>query len=132
MNLAENQCILNSFSLHGVVFVSQSHANLFIDQVKHYCIVRNMMDTILMEGFRQQDELNALLDKIPSLESRLVLRTPLEAPLHELEPTHLDLLQTALNAPSIQALFDRTQLTDLEAAEIIATLIKRGYLMAAP
>ncbi|MCA9599654.1 MAG: DUF4388 domain-containing protein [Myxococcales bacterium] len=87
---------------------------------------------ILMEGFRQQDELNALLDKIPSLDSRLVLRTPLEAPLHELEPTHLDLLQTALNAPSIKALFDRTQLTDLEAAEIIASLIKRGYLMAAP
>jgi uncharacterized coiled-coil protein SlyX len=87
---------------------------------------------ILMEGFRQQDELNALLDKIPSLQSRLVLRTPLEAPLHELEPTHLDLLQTALNAPSITALFDRTQLTDLEAAEIIASLIKRGYLMAAP
>ncbi len=87
---------------------------------------------VLMEGFRQQDELNELKQKLPALESRLMLKTPLEAPLHELEPTHLDLLQTALNSPSLEAVFDRSPHTDLETAQILMDLMKRGYLMAAP
>jgi pSer/pThr/pTyr-binding forkhead associated (FHA) protein len=85
---------------------------------------------VLMEGFRQQDELNVLLPRLPGLGSRLTLRTPLEAPLHELEPKHLDVLQQALNSTSLEALLDRTTLTDLEIAEIVASLIKRGYLSA--
>lgn len=90
------------------------------------------VQSLLMEGFRQQDELNRLLDELPPLEHRLQLRTPLEAPLHELEPSHLDVLQLALNSSSIAALFDRTAVTDLETAEIIKSLIKRGYLSAVP
>ncbi|GMV16835.1 MAG: DUF4388 domain-containing protein [Polyangiaceae bacterium] len=90
------------------------------------------VQSLLMEGFRQQDELNRLLDDLPPLENRLQLRTPLEAPLHELEPSHLDVLQLALNSSSIAALFDRTAVTDLETAEIIKALIKRGYLSAVP
>ncbi|HMJ13755.1 MAG TPA: DUF4388 domain-containing protein [Polyangiaceae bacterium] len=85
---------------------------------------------VLMEGFRQQDEMAVLMPKLPSLESRLTLRTPLEAPLHELEPKHLDVLQQALNSPSFEALLDRTALTDLEIAEVVSSLIKRGYLAA--
>src|SRR5262245_45400042 len=85
---------------------------------------------ILMEGFRQQDELSHVLEDFPPLESRLILKTPLEAPLHELEPTHLDVLQLALNSPSISALFDRSPVTDLETAEIVKSLMKRGYLSA--
>jgi len=90
------------------------------------------VQSLLMEGFRQQDELNRLLDDLPPLENRLQLRTPLEAPLHELEPTHLDVLQLALNSSSIAALFDRTAVTDLETAEIIKSLVKRGYLQDVP
>ena len=40
------------------------------------------------------------------------------------------LLQTALNSASFQDLMDRSKLTDLETAEIVANLIKRGYLAA--
>ncbi len=85
---------------------------------------------ILMEGFRQQDELNQLKDRMPPLDSRLQLRTPLEAPLHELAPSHLSLLQTALNAPSLDALFDVSPYTDLETAQIVVHLIARGYLQS--
>ncbi len=85
---------------------------------------------ILMEGFRQQDEFNQLRERLPPLGSRLVLRTPLEAPLHELEPNHLDILQQALNSPSLEALLDRSSLTDLETANIVMNLIQRGYLAA--
>jgi hypothetical protein len=87
---------------------------------------------ILMEGFRQQDELNSLRAKLPPMDSRLMLRTPLEAPLHELEPGHLELLQTALNSPSLEVAFDRSQHTDLQTAELVLNLIARGYLQAAP
>jgi pSer/pThr/pTyr-binding forkhead associated (FHA) protein len=87
---------------------------------------------VLMEGFRQQDELNELRDKLPPPDSRLVLKTPLDAPLHELEPTHLDLLQSALNSPSLEAVFDRSPHTDLTTAQILMNLMQRGYLMAAP
>jgi hypothetical protein len=86
---------------------------------------------MLMEAFRQVDELKRLEAELPPFTSRLILRTPLEAPLHELEPTHLDILQMALNSPSIEALFDKSPVTDLQTAEIIKSLMKRGYLAAA-
>ena len=83
---------------------------------------------ILMEGFRQKDELDQLRDKLPPMQSRIILRTPLEAPLHELEPSHLDILQQSLNSPNLAAVFERSKATDLEIATIILELIKRGYL----
>jgi pSer/pThr/pTyr-binding forkhead associated (FHA) protein len=86
---------------------------------------------VLMEGFRQQDELNEIRDKLPSPQARMILRTPLEAPLHELEPLHLDVLQIALNSPSVEVLFDRSPTTDLDTGKILISLMKRGYLTPA-
>ncbi len=83
---------------------------------------------VLMEGFRQQDELAAIRSKLPPSDARLSLRTPLRAPLHELEPKQLELLQQALSCPNLQALFDRSELPDLEVAQLVLTLIERGYL----
>lgn len=85
---------------------------------------------VLMEGFRQLDELNEIRPKLPALDARMILRTPLEAPLHELEPTHLDILQQALNSPNLGTLLDRTQISDLETGQIILALMDRGYLTA--
>lgn len=84
----------------------------------------------LMEGFRQQDELGALLGRLPAVEARLVLRTPLAAPLSDLEPQHLEVLQEALNSRSFAALLDRSRLTDLQTAEVVDALMKRGYLQS--
>lgn len=86
---------------------------------------------VLMEGFRQQDEFNNLKDRLPSLDQRLTLKTPLVAPLHELEPRLLDVLQLALNTPSFDALLDRSSLSDLQTAEAVLELIKKGYLHTA-
>lgn len=84
---------------------------------------------ILMEGFRQQDEFNNLSEKLPPLDQRLQLKTPLVSPLHELDPKDLDVLQLALNTPSLEALLDRSPLSDLQTAEAVVRLIKRGYLI---
>ncbi|MBN1607070.1 MAG: DUF4388 domain-containing protein [Polyangiaceae bacterium] len=85
---------------------------------------------VLMEGFRQLDELNALRERLPAMNARLTLRTPLEAPLHELEPAHLDVLQLAINSSSFEALLDRSPVSDLETAQIVGSLLTRRYLEA--
>jgi hypothetical protein len=86
---------------------------------------------VLMEGFRQLDELGALKERLPAFETKLVLRTPLEALLRELTPEELDLLQVTLNSPSLEAVFDQASATDLTTAKQIEALVKRGYLAPA-
>ena len=51
-----------------------------------------------MEGFRQKDELDQLREKLPSLDSCLVLAPSMPAPLRELEPNELDVLQLAVSS----------------------------------
>jgi hypothetical protein len=85
---------------------------------------------VLMEGFRLQDEFAQLRNRLPPMKSRIILRTPLEAPLHELEPAHLDVLQQSLNSPNLGAVFERSRNTDLDTARILLSLIDRGYLTA--
>ena len=83
---------------------------------------------ILMEGFRQQDEFNALRSRLPPLDKKLRLKVPLEAKLRELNPTELDLIQEVVRAPSVEAVFDIATGTDLDAARSIVSLVQRGYL----
>jgi pSer/pThr/pTyr-binding forkhead associated (FHA) protein len=86
---------------------------------------------ILMEGFRLQDEFNALRSRLPPLDKPVRLRVPLEPKLSALSSSDLDLLQDALNAPSLEALFDAVTGTDLDAGKAIASLVQRGYLESA-
>ncbi len=83
---------------------------------------------ILMEGFRLQDEFNALRSRLPPLEQALRLKVPCEPKLSELSATELDLLQDVLNAPTLGAVFDTIHGTDLDAAKTIGSLVQRGYL----
>ena len=83
---------------------------------------------ILMEGFRQQDEFNNLRGRLPALDTRLILKSPLESRLTDLSPADLDLLQATLNSASIEILFDSVPGTDLDTGQAVLDLIKRGYL----
>ena len=83
---------------------------------------------ILMEGIRQQDEFNALRGRLPALTARLHLKLPLEPKLHDLAPAELDLLQTVLNAPALDVVFDAVPGTDLETGQAVLSLMQRGYL----
>ncbi|HWZ93224.1 MAG TPA: DUF4388 domain-containing protein [Polyangiaceae bacterium] len=83
---------------------------------------------ILMEGFRQQDEFNALRGRLPALDLRLGLKLPLEPKLTELSPNELELLQIAINAPSLETVLDTVPSTDLEAGQALLSLLQRGYL----
>ena len=85
---------------------------------------------VLMEGFRQQDELGQLRTKLPG-DGRLVLKLPLTAHLRELEDGELDLLEAALNAENLQAFLDAAPGPDLESAQALLSLVQRGYLKPA-
>jgi pSer/pThr/pTyr-binding forkhead associated (FHA) protein len=86
---------------------------------------------ILMEGIRQQDEFNAMRGRLPSLDTRLSLKLPLEPKLHDLDSAELDLLQTVLNSSSLDLVFDAVKGTDLETGKAILSLMQRGYLESA-
>jgi hypothetical protein len=94
--------------------------------------VEQGVQEVLMEAFRQQDELATVSAVLPPPDSRLMLKSPLEAPLHALEPQNLEVLQLAINCPNLHTLFDRSKLLDLEVARIVAQLLDRGYLDVAP
>lgn len=90
--------------------------------------IRVSAQEYLMEGFRQFDEYGALAPRAPRPEQRLGLRSPLEAPLQDLEQHQLEVLQAAINAPNFGAALDRSPKTDLNTVKDVLDLIKRGYL----
>jgi len=85
---------------------------------------------VLMEALRQQDEFSTVRGQFPPLDSRLALKTPLVAPLHELDSRHLEILQTALNCTNVQALLEKSNESDSDTARIVVELMQGGYLQA--
>jgi len=85
---------------------------------------------VLMEGFRQQDELGQLRNKLPG-GGRLVLKLPLTQRLRELDDGDLDLLEAALSADDLDAFLDGASGPDLESAQALLSLVQRGYLKPA-
>lgn len=83
---------------------------------------------LLLEGLRQIDELNAIRDKLPELEARLVMPHPLEAPLRELGALELEVLQLAYNHQHLATVLNQSPATDLDTAKAVLTLIDGGYL----
>jgi hypothetical protein len=85
---------------------------------------------VLMEGFRQQDELGQLRARLPG-DGRFVLKLPLSSHLRDLEDADLDTLEAALSAASFDAFLDSAPGPDLEAAQALLSLVQRGYLKPA-
>jgi pSer/pThr/pTyr-binding forkhead associated (FHA) protein len=84
---------------------------------------------VLMEGFRQQDELGQLRGKLGG--GRMVLKLPLLQHLRELDDADLDLLEAALSCDTLEAYLDAAPGPDLEAAQALVSLMQRGYLKPA-
>jgi hypothetical protein len=83
---------------------------------------------VLMEGFRQKDELAELQAKLPKSNGKLSLVMPLDAPLRDLEPRELDTLQLAINKGNLDAVMATSSLTDLEIARILLKLLSKNYI----
>ena len=85
---------------------------------------------ILMEGFRQKDELAQITPRLPAADADLAPPAPLTARLRELSPDHLDIFQTVLSAKSVRGTLDQSPLDDLKTAQLLVELIQKGYVAA--
>ena len=83
---------------------------------------------ILMEGLRQLDELRHKQDKLPSMDTRIAVISPLEKRLADLDEDELDVFQLALVRPTVQEILDRNILGDSDVANILLVLIRKKYV----
>jgi pSer/pThr/pTyr-binding forkhead associated (FHA) protein len=83
---------------------------------------------VLMEGLRQLDEFNELRNDLPDLNTRLIINIPLAAPLRDLKPEELDIIQLAHNYGHVETVLNKAQSTDLETVQMLQKLLKSGYL----
>ena len=90
--------------------------------------ITDALDALLVQGMRELDELRRVQPDLPARQAQLVLVAPLTVPLRALSPEELDVLQLALNHPSVQAVLDRASTSDADAALALTSLVKRGYL----
>jgi len=84
-------------------------------------------EAILMEGMRLLDEYNRLKDEAPDLDEMYALASPLQAPLRDLSPEELNVVQLVHNHGQIQAVLDRSPISDPDTLAHIIKLMKMQY-----
>lgn len=85
-------------------------------------------EQLLMEGMRLLDEFKRIQNELPPLNSVLMLSMPMAAPLKDLEPEQLEVLQLVHNYGSLKGVLDHTDKNDVQAAEIVLGLIQKDYV----
>ncbi len=85
-------------------------------------------EALLMEALRQLDEQHKLEKDLPPATASLAVAQPLAAPLRDLSPEQLDVLQLAINYTSVRSVLDKSELTDRDTCEALVHLIKNDYL----
>jgi len=83
---------------------------------------------LLMEALRQLDEFRRIQGSLPGPHQTLTISVPLEAPLRDLSPDELDVLQLALNWGTTQGVLDHALQDDVTAGTMLVSLLERGYL----
>lgn len=86
---------------------------------------------LLMEALRQLDELRRIQGSLPPFDQTLMIAVPMQAPLRELTPDELDVLQLIINWGTLQGLFDNAAQDDVSLATIATSLLERGYVRPA-
>ncbi|MEW6430718.1 MAG: DUF4388 domain-containing protein [Myxococcota bacterium] len=86
---------------------------------------------LLMEALRQLDEFRRIQGSLPGPDQTLTISVPLEAPLRDLGPDELDMVQLALNWGTMQGILDHAAQDDVTAGTMVANLLERGYLRIA-
>ncbi len=90
--------------------------------------ITDSVETLLMEGFRQYDELQKIRKGLPELSASLKLKPKFTAPLSKLHPRVLDILQVVINEGGYEAVLDASPLSDLETAKVVFYLLKKKYI----
>ncbi len=87
-------------------------------------------EALLMDALRQLDELKRIQKDLPPMTAMLTLAMPMTAPLRELSPEQLDVLQLVHNYGSLTGVLDHTDKDDVAAAERVLELVQRGYVVS--
>ncbi len=88
-------------------------------------------EALLMEALRQLDELRRLEEDLPDPDAPLSLEHPMVAPLRELEPDQLEVLQLVHNFGTLKDALDKSDMSDLETARHVLHLLEKGYVREA-
>jgi hypothetical protein len=83
---------------------------------------------LLMDALRQLDEFRRIQPRLPPLDARLSLASPLTAPLRDLNADQLDVLQAVHNYGTLMGVLDNSPANDVTVAEAVLALVQRGYL----
>ncbi len=87
-------------------------------------------EALLMDGLRSLDELRRIQKYLPSATATLMLASPMNAPMRELTPDQLDVLQLVYNFGSLGGVLDHSDKDDAQAAELLVELLRRDYVRA--
>lgn len=90
--------------------------------------IEESIESILMEGFRQYDELRKIQKVLPQMEDELELENQLEVPISKLHPKVLDVVQLIINHKKMKTVLDLSPLSDLETSKIVFYLIKKKVI----
>ena len=106
----------------GTFELDSAEEKTFLDEVK------DSTEGLLMEGMRLLDEFKRVEDDLPARTAQLIIPQPLTAPLTALKPEQLEIFQIVLNDDNLQAVLDRSKLSDADAAVALIELIKKDYV----
>ncbi|KFE64012.1 FHA domain-containing protein [Hyalangium minutum] len=87
-------------------------------------------EALLMDALRQLDEFKRIQGQLPDINMAMRLSQPLTAPLKELTPELLDVLQLVHNYGSLAGVLDHADQDDVLTAEAVVQLLKREYITA--
>lgn len=90
--------------------------------------ISESVESILMEGFRQYDELRKIQKVLPQMDDELMLEEQLEVPISKLHPKVLDVVQLIINHKKMKSILDLSSLSDLETSKIVFYLIKKKVI----
>lgn len=90
--------------------------------------LKESTEAILMEGMRLLDEYNRVKSEAPDLDEMFAISSPLQAPLRDLSPGELDVLQLVHNLGQLQAVLDKSPLSDPDTLGHVVKLLKMQYL----
>ena len=85
-------------------------------------------EALLMDALRQLDEFKRIQPSLPDLAAPLRLAQPMTAPLKELTPDLMDVLQLVHNYGSLIGVLDHSDQDDVLTAELVLQLLKRDYV----
>jgi hypothetical protein len=86
---------------------------------------------LLMDALRQLDEMRRFQADLPQPDQTMAVAVPMNAPLRDLQPDELDVLQLVLNWGTLQGVLDHSDKDDVAVSERLVGLLKREYVRIA-